>query len=81
MIKRERVNGDWILAAACLRRRDLPALSTELRQFHRAKLNSRDLRAVLERVSRPTQAEIEADEYDGRVSVLQWLGRGSRKYD
>jgi hypothetical protein len=56
-------------------------LATELRQVNRAKLNSHDLRAVLARVSRPSQAEIEADEYDGRVPLLQWLGRGSRKYD
>ena len=81
MLKRERANGDWILAAACLRRRDLPMLSTDLRHLHRAKLTSRDLRAVLDRVSRLTQAEIEADEYDGRVPVAQWLDRGSRKYD
>jgi hypothetical protein len=78
MFKRERVNGDWILAAACLRRRNLPTLPTELRQFHRAQLISRDLHAVLARVSRPTQAEIEADEYDGRVPILQWLARASR---
>ena len=81
MIKRERVNGDWILADACLRRRDLPTLATESRQVHRVKLTSRDLRAALERVLRPSQAEIEADEYDGRVPLLQWLGRGLRKYD
>ena len=81
MFKRERVNDGWILATACLRRRDLPTPPTDLRQFRRAKLNSRDLRAALARVSRPTQAEIDADEYDGRVPLLQWLGRGSRKYD
>jgi hypothetical protein len=78
MFKRERVNGDWILAAACLRRRNLPTLPTDLRQIHRAKLISRDLHAVLARVSRPTRAEIEADEYDGRVPILQWLARASR---
>jgi hypothetical protein len=81
MFKRERVNEDWILAAACLRRRDIPTLPTDLRQFHRAKLISRGLRAVLARVSLPIQAEIEADEYDGGMPVVEWLGRDSRKYD
>ena len=81
MPKRERGNRDWILATACLLRRDIPTLPNDRRQPHRGKLISRDLHAVLSRVSRPTQAEIEADEYQGSVPILQWLGRGSRKYD
>jgi hypothetical protein len=81
MSKRERVNSDWILATACLLRRDMPTLPTDLRQFHRAKLIARDLRAVLTRVSRPTLAEIEADEYEGCVPLQQWLSRASRKCD
>jgi hypothetical protein len=81
MFKRERRNGDWILATACLLRRDISTLPADLRQLHRTKLISRDLRAALARASRPTQAEIEADEYEGRVPVLQWLGRASRKSD
>ena len=81
MSKRERGNRDWILAAAYLRRPDIPALPTDLRRFRRAKLISRDLCAVLARVSRPTQGEIEADEYDDRMPVAQWLGRDSRKFD
>jgi hypothetical protein len=81
MFKRECGNGDWILATACLLRPDIPTPPTDLWQFRRAKLISRDLCAVLARVSRPNQAEIEADEYDGRVPIRKWLGRGSRKYD
>jgi len=81
MFKRERGNRDGILATACLLRRDIQSPPTDLRQFHRGKLTTCDLRAVLARVSRPTQAEIEADEYKGRVPILQWLGRASRKCD
>jgi hypothetical protein len=81
MFKRERVNGDWILATACLLRRDIQSSPTNLRQFHRGKLTSRDLSAVLARVSRPTRAEIEADEYEGCVPILQRLGRASRRCD
>ena len=80
MIRPERVKGGSILAAR-LQHPDISALPTDLREFHRAKLISRDLCAVPAGVPRPTQAEIDADEYEGCVPVLQWLGRGSRKYD
>jgi hypothetical protein len=79
MCKRGRVKDGSILATTRLLHRDVPTLPTDFQQFHRTKLISRDLRAVLARVSRPTQAEIETDEYEGCVPLLQWLGRGSRK--
>jgi hypothetical protein len=41
----------------------------------------RNLNSVMRGVSRPTQAEIEADEYDGSVSIGEWLARNSRKRD
>ncbi len=66
MFKRERVKCSSISAAARLRR---------------ARVISCDLRAVLARVSRPTQAEIKADKYEGSEPIQQWLDRGSRKYD
>ena len=81
MLKRERGNRDWILATACLLRRDIRTPPTDPRQSYRGRLSSRDLRAVLARISRPTPAEIEADKYEGGVPILQWLGRASRKYD
>jgi hypothetical protein len=81
MFKRERVKCGSISAAARLLHRDIPTPPTDLLQFRRAKLMSRNLRAVLAGVPRPTQAEIDADEYDGSVSVLEWLGRSSRKND
>jgi hypothetical protein len=64
-----------------LLRRDIPTLPTASQQFRRAKVISRDLRAVLAAASRPTQAEIKADKYEGNVPVQQWLDRGSRNYD
>lgn len=79
MLKRERGNEAWILAAACLLRDDIPGLPTDLRRSHRAKLISRDLHAALARASRPTRAEIEADKYEECVPVRQWLGSASRK--
>jgi len=41
----------------------------------------RNLNSVMRGVSRPTEAEIEADEYDGTVSVSEWLARNSHKRD
>jgi hypothetical protein len=79
MLKRKRVKGGSILASVRLLHRDIPPVPTDLRQFHRTKLISRDLPAVLSRVSRPTRPEVEADEYEGRVPIRQWLGRASRK--
>jgi hypothetical protein len=81
MFKRERVKCGSRSASARLLHRDNPTLPTALQQFRRAKQISRDLRTVLAGVSRPTQAEIEADEYEGCVPVRQWLDRGLRKYD
>jgi hypothetical protein len=81
MSKRERVKCGSISAAARLLQRDIPTPPTDLLQFRRAKLMSRDLRAALAAVLRPTQAEIEADEYDGSVPVLEWLSRSARKCD
>jgi hypothetical protein len=81
MFKRERVKCGSVSAAARMLHRDIPTPPTDLLQFRRAKLISRDLRAALGGVSRPTQAEIEADEYDGSVPVLEWLSRSSRRCD
>jgi hypothetical protein len=81
MFKRERVKCGSISAAARLLHRDIPTLPTDLLQFRRAMLISRDLRTVFAEVSRPTRAEIKADKYEGSVPVQQWLDWGSRKYD
>ena len=81
MSKRERVKCSSTSATARLLRRDIPPVPTASRQLRRAKVVSRDLCAVLAGVLRPTQAEIEADEYEGNVPVQQWLDLGSRKYD
>ncbi len=81
MFKRGRVKCSSKSAAAQLLHRDLPTLPTASQRFRRATAITRDLRAVLAGVSRPTQAEIEADKYEGSVPVQQWLDRGSRKYD
>lgn len=45
----------------------------------RAKVISRDLRAVLAAVSRPTEAEIKADKYEESEPVRQWLDRGAMR--
>lgn len=81
MCKQGRGKGGWILRYARMLHRDVPTVPTDPQQFHRTELISRGLRAALARVSRPTRAEIEADKYEGRVPVLQWLGRGARKYN
>jgi hypothetical protein len=81
MSKRERVKCRSTSAAARLLRRDIPPMPTASRQLRRAKVVSRDLRAALARVLRPTEAEIQADKYEGNVPVRQWLDLGSRKYD
>lgn len=62
------------------RERGKYAFSFELTRLLRRDIRTRVLRAALARTPRPTQAEIEADEYEGRVPVRQWLDRGSRKY-
>jgi hypothetical protein len=81
MLKRERFKRGSKSVAARLLHRDIPTLPTALQQFRRTTLILSDLRAVLAGVSRPTQAEVKADKYEGSVPVQQWLDRGSRKYD
>jgi hypothetical protein len=46
----------------------LPACPEQSRQFRRI---WRNLILVLPRISRPTRAEIAADEYDGSVAILE----------
>lgn len=52
-----------------------------LERLHQLKQLWRNLSRVLPKVSRPTQAEIDADEYDGSVSIAQWLARDSHRLD
>jgi hypothetical protein len=59
----------------------LPIQLGHLERFHQLKRIWRNLSAILPRVSRPTRAEIEADEYDGSVPISQWLGRDSQQCD
>jgi hypothetical protein len=43
--------------------------------LHRAERIWRNLGWVLPRLSRPTDAEIQADEYDGSIPISRWLAR------
>ena len=48
-------------------------------QHHRAERIWRNLGSVLPGPPRPTDVEIQADEYDGSIRLARWLSRGSRK--
>ncbi len=49
------------------------AQSDHLEQIHRVKRIWRNLGLLLPGVVLPTRAEIEADKYDGSVTISQWL--------
>jgi hypothetical protein len=63
------------------RRARSPGQPEYVAKSQQAKRIWRSLNSVLRGVSRPTEAEIEADEYDGSVSISQWLARRARKRD
>ena len=63
------------------RRAQSPGQPEYVAKSQQAKRIWRSLNSVLRGVSRPTEAEIEADEYDGTVSVSEWLARNSHKRD
>ncbi|MFL6604441.1 MAG: hypothetical protein ACJ8R9_24335 [Steroidobacteraceae bacterium] len=58
-----------------------PVQPEHVAQSQQAKRIWRNLNTVMRGTSRPPAAEIEADEYDGSVSVSQWLARNSHKSD
>ena len=56
----------------------LPARMEQSPQFWRI---WRNLTLALLRISRPTRAEIAADEYDGSVPISEWLARRAPEGD